>query len=177
MWKIKNGKGFTLVELLVAVMVMAVLVAMAVPIYDRAIEKSRITEVMTNLKRLNESKLRALDMYDVSNLTMGQLDVTLARSNDFSSRLFPAASVESVCAVRLRGPHAGTTFLFMGEEGMNVCRCNKSNQSTTSVCTAYCNQGEHFFCQNKEGTSSCNDYGQVSYTIGNCGATIEDIQD
>ena len=39
--------GFTLVEILVAVMIMALLVTMAVPMYDRTVEKSRMAEART----------------------------------------------------------------------------------------------------------------------------------
>lgn len=166
-----NKAGFTLAELLMAVLVMAVLVTMAVPIYDRAIEKSRVAEVGINLKRLNEAKLRAMDTYNITNyttgaLTLGKLDISLAQSSDFSYRLLPSGFVNSVCAVRSRGPNMGTSFLFLGEEGMETCRCGASNQVAGDVCTDYCEEGRHFFCRNPLGKSSCTDaYGLAkSYT-------------
>ena len=56
--------GFTLVEILVAVMIMALLVTMAVPMYDRTVEKSRMAEARTLMKKIMESKLRTLDSMD-----------------------------------------------------------------------------------------------------------------
>lgn len=49
------NKGFTLVEILVAVMITAILITMAVPIYDKTIEKSRISEARVVLKQDRKS--------------------------------------------------------------------------------------------------------------------------
>lgn len=54
-------RGFTLVEILVAVMIVVLLVTMAVPMYDKTVEKSRMAEARTVMKKILESKLRILD--------------------------------------------------------------------------------------------------------------------
>lgn len=48
-------KGFTLMEVLVVVLIVAVLTGIAVPKYMRSLERARATEAMTNLKAINES--------------------------------------------------------------------------------------------------------------------------
>ena len=40
-------KGFTLMEILVSVMILAILITMSVPMYERTVEKSRLAEVST----------------------------------------------------------------------------------------------------------------------------------
>jgi len=45
--KLKNQKGFTLIEILVVVIIVAILAALAVPRYLRYVEKSRSTEAQT----------------------------------------------------------------------------------------------------------------------------------
>ena len=60
-----NRRGFTMMEILVAVMILAILVTMSVPMYERSVEKSRLAEVSTVLKRLSESKLRTMDSMDL----------------------------------------------------------------------------------------------------------------
>lgn len=46
-----NDKGFTLVEILVAVMIVVLLVTMAAPMYEKAIEKSRLAEARVTAKK------------------------------------------------------------------------------------------------------------------------------
>ena len=46
----KNNKGFTLAELLIVVAIIAVLVAIAIPIFTRRLESSRETADLANLR-------------------------------------------------------------------------------------------------------------------------------
>ena len=60
-----HKRGFTLIELLTVVLVVAVLVAMATPMYEKAIEKSHMAEARNMLKIILESKLRTLQTMKV----------------------------------------------------------------------------------------------------------------
>lgn len=51
-------KGFTLVELLVVVLIIAVLAAIALPQYTTAVERSRATEALTLMAAISESAQR-----------------------------------------------------------------------------------------------------------------------
>ena len=134
-------KGFTLVEILIAVLIMGVLVTMAVPMYEKAVEKSRMAEVRTTLKRLYEAKRRALDNrnqeenYTTDMFGFEHLDFSLActhgvttggtnnyqiqcKTKDFTYSLLPngAGNENMVCAARRIGDYAKTNFLYRGEE-------------------------------------------------------------
>ena len=50
-----NKTGFTLVEVLTVVVIIAVLTSIALPKYARAIERSRATEAMVSIKALNDA--------------------------------------------------------------------------------------------------------------------------
>ncbi len=49
-----TAKGFTLIELLVVVLVIGILAAIALPQYQKAVEKSRLTEALHNAKLIEE---------------------------------------------------------------------------------------------------------------------------
>lgn len=53
---IKNNKGFTLIEILVAVLILAILVAIALPTYNRAVERSRTSDPVNTLKSIAKAE-------------------------------------------------------------------------------------------------------------------------
>lgn len=56
---IKNcKKGFTLLELLVVVLIIGILAAIALPQYNKAVEKAKVTEALLNIKAIEESMQR-----------------------------------------------------------------------------------------------------------------------
>ena len=135
------NKGFTLVEILITVLIMGVLVTMAVPMYERTIEKSRIAQVRVELKRIYDAKRRVLDnleseFYNPSDFGFENLDYTPVCQNerpqtghmtecqmdDFTFFIEPRAYQPQamirnyVCAVRRTGDYMGVNFLYKGDE-------------------------------------------------------------
>ena len=51
-------KGFTLLEVLIVIIILAVLAGLAIPAYQGAIEKSRAQEALTSLAAARESMIR-----------------------------------------------------------------------------------------------------------------------
>lgn len=73
----KNKKGFTLIELLVVVLIIGILSAVALPQYNKVVEKSRATEAVTILKSIGDAKVVAqLATGCGSNISWDDLDIT-----------------------------------------------------------------------------------------------------
>ena len=124
-------KGFTLSEVLITVLIMMVLVSMAVPAYEKMIEKSRLSEARAMLKRIYESKMRILDnmdkttydgsfgfenldfQFECKNTATDNGHIVACSSDDFTYRISTMAGFKNrVCAVRRKGDNAGTIFVY-----------------------------------------------------------------
>lgn len=134
--------GFTLMELLVAVVIMTMLITMAVPLYEKTVEKSRAAEARSLLKKMSDSKQRLLvsmELDDWSTIppafTANSLDVSTPgtpygtganarlHTKYFAYKFFPAGRVSDMCARRLSGDTAGVAFWYSpgGTGGQFFC--------------------------------------------------------
>lgn len=153
--KKQKSKGFTLIELLVVVLIIGILATVAVPQYQKAVEKSHAMEAITLLKAIAQSQQMYYMTHGKYATQFSQLeDIRLpssfsgkiayfdygkkdARSNDkWSIQLYDAESSHAVRIGRLTGRYKGGAFVvflqvptssaFRNYEGKIICQEVKS---------------------------------------------------
>ena len=125
----KNNQAFTLIELLVVVLIIGILAAVALPQYQKTVEKSRATEAIQLLKTIDQ----AVDTYYLSSgeypKNFDELSIDIpwtgrekgyasasisdVRSNGkWSVQLEENGDWHSIIATRLDGKYEGGGFLI-----------------------------------------------------------------
>lgn len=152
-------RGFTLIEVLTVVVIIGVLVAVALPMYTRTIERSRATEAMSAIKAINDSIYAYFTERETCPVRFSQLIAALPNTNEdedtdasISTKFFqfnlagapvnvPGTDCPGVLAVRINGG---------GEDGYNYSiwhpyvrgaagtslslRCNGENEKSIDIC-------------------------------------------
>lgn len=166
--------GYTLIEILTAIVIVTILIAMAAPLYEKTVERSRLAQVRTTLYNLQRAKLNAMDQmgcdsYNPSRPNCPTFDhlatgikVTKKKydyaveSGDFCYSIYPNTGggyKDAVCAVRLGGDYKGTRFLY-AEQGVLYAtspatfRCGYNTGSSNGAnCEAYGMEASSFTCR------------------------------
>lgn len=73
----KNNQAFTLIELLVVVLIIGILAAVALPQYQKAVGKARVTEALTGVQALAEAEEIYYMANGVYTNELEALDITL----------------------------------------------------------------------------------------------------
>ena len=155
----KNCHGFTLAEILTAVIIVTILVVMAVPLYEKTIERSRLAEARTIMNNLQTAKLEAMAaMYcgetfnptgenacpvRMKHLRMAVNEAAASAggytfsTDAFTYSISPTTSgyENGVCAKRKGGENNGVTFLHLQEDG---------SKTSTFLCHGTSGQCEYY---------------------------------
>ena len=160
-----NGNnGFTLIELLVVVLIIGILAAVALPQYQKAVEKSKAAQAQTMLKTV----YNAAKAYELANgswpTSFDELAVDIpwtgtsqwqagapAKSNeDWSVQLHTMSTPKSVSIGRISGKYAGIAFGMVAassELPVDSLICIEGH-SANSITWAYANNNSlGSYCQ------------------------------
>ncbi len=121
----RKAAGFTLIELIVALIVIGILVTLAYPNYARSLERTRCAFAMNMLKTMHSAAcVYFRENQTFAGMTLAGLE-TLAGANFYSDNSHPhwqfavaAANPNNFAlrATRLKGPHAGDFIELTSEE-------------------------------------------------------------
>jgi len=157
-----NLMGFTLIELLVVVLIIGILAAVAVPQYQKSVEKSKATQAITLLK----SVYQAADAYYLANGTwptsFDVLDVDIPwtghtvvyggstdprSNNDWSLEIFKIGSQHGIVVTRLNGKYKGGQFVIYKRNGSSLVPPDTLLCQEEKASTSYIMETAGLYCQ------------------------------
>ena len=126
--------GFTLLELMVVVIIIGILTSLALPQYEKAVEKSRAAEAMTLGKAIVESQNRSLNAFPNDSVaTKSALDIRLDNGTWTSDGVYTTDNFtytlgeSGVTMERTNGKYT----LFMGN-----AEAQMANTCSGTICSA-----------------------------------------
>lgn len=125
----RNRKGFTLVELLVALAVFAILTAIAYPMYQEQVRKSRRAAVKGSMLQVSQF----MERYYTENMRYSDAGGNSLSMDDVynASFLDDAAQVEKYYDLTIISDATGYTIQAVPETGQDEDKCETLNLSST----------------------------------------------
>ena len=136
---LKSKKGFTLVELMIVVVIMAILVAVAVPIFTSVTSKSRAKTCLGNQREI-QAQLSNAEMGGVIKLKKGDV-FTLETDSEGESGRWTLSEGSAVTETELNDlfqkppicPYAGNTIVVTISEP-EIVGSEETGYKVTTIC-------------------------------------------
>ena len=116
-------KGFSLLELFIAIIVVALLAALAIPLFIKNIEKSKTGEVIANLNLIRMAEKDYFIEHAAFTTTIGSLSVEDPNNitNKYFNYTIPSASASNFTAraARNAGPYSGDYYEISKDGAIN----------------------------------------------------------
>lgn len=124
----KNTRGFTLLELLIVVVILGILASLAIPRYEKTVEKARGAEAITNLNALRIAELdffgRTDTFADTTNFIQLAIEDPNSNPRTYFNYLLSSSDPDNgtfyVAAKRKAGSVYTDRYISMDQNG-NLC--------------------------------------------------------
>ena len=133
--KKKNKLGFTLIEMLVVVLIIGILAGIALPQYNKAVEKARLPEALVNIRNIEGSLQRYIlanglpsetiyfkDIADVE-LSSGEWDDDVYNTKHFAYCATVSSDGYHIEVYRRNGPSGADLYTFYIDPEQNYREC------------------------------------------------------
>lgn len=134
-------KAFTLIELLVVVLIIGILAAVAVPQYQKAVEKSRATQAIIAAKAIKDAE----EVYYLANGKytdlMEELDIDIAPLKDYGIDL-NGSTYRRIRIIRQNSSTYEYEIIFgfdkrSGSPGVAYCVASKTKVLSDTLCKSF----------------------------------------
>ena len=139
----QNKGGFTLIEVLVVVLIIGILTSIALPQYQRAVAKAKLTEAIQVLKALGDAEQVYYDTYNRYATNLEELDVTPPAGFRNNWDNFHASTPSGILHIEAKAPFL-PSFVYIVFSGDRVycshcceARANKLCQKFYGDTTPY----------------------------------------
>lgn len=127
--KKQNNSGFTLIEVLVVVLIIGILTSVALPQYQKAVEKTRAMQGVQALKDILSAQQVYYETYGRYTHDLSKLDVDVAIPSDFK-----IVTQEGYRLIIQRTNAHGYTLNVNYEGGFGYCFARRKNTKDVKIC-------------------------------------------
>ena len=125
----KHKSGFTLIEVLVVVLIIGILTSVALPQYEKAVEKSRAAKAVSALRTIWNAQRVYYDTYGVYANDISKLDVNVEIPSEFEL----VETTKRRFLIRRKEPY-GYTLNISYEDRNGYCWADASVKKDSDIC-------------------------------------------